>query len=147
MYKNYQDSPKVIHGIEARHPFYACWYNMLKRCTDNSHPQWARYGGRGITVCPAWFDFAVFKTDMFPSWKPRLELERSDNNKGYSKENCVWATRAQQCQNTNRTKLSDAIVALMKERRALGWTVKQIAESAEISESHCSRVLRGLKWV
>jgi len=141
-----QQSPKIQFGISARHPFYACWYNMIQRCTDSEHPAWSRYGARGITVSPEWRDFKAFQADMFHTWAKGLELDRKDNEQGYSKENCRWATRAQQCQNTSRTILTDAAVAEMKFLRSKGMLIRQIAKQYGISDCHCSRVLRGLKW-
>lgn len=119
---------------------------MVQRCTDSQHPNWHNYGGRGITISVEWRDFGGFKADMLLSWQKGLELERIDNNKGYSRENCYWATRAQQTKNTRSTKLSDEKVAAMKEMRK-AHTVKEVATAFNISESHCSRVLRGLKWI
>lgn len=146
MHKLYQDAPKTRYGISATHPFYACWYNLLQRCTDPEHPSWARYGGRGITVAAEWRDFGAFQADMFSSWQKGLELDRKDNNAGYSKENCRWATRAQQCQNTENTVLTETAVKEMRFLREKGMLIKHIAKQYGISESHCSRVLRGLKW-
>ena len=139
-------APGITYGIPATHPFYACWYNMIQRCTDSEHPSWARYGGRGITVCAAWRSFGAFKADMFPTWQKGLELERKDNSTGYSAENCVWATRQQQCRNKECNILTEEAVSLMRQLRAHGMLVRQIAKQFGISESHCSRVLRGLKW-
>ncbi len=140
------NSPIIQHGISATHPFYACWYNLIQRCTDPEHPSWERYGGRGIAVSQAWRDFGTFKQDMFSSWVKGLELDRIDNNGGYSKENCRWATRAQQCQNKETTILTEAAVAEMKFLRQKGMLIRQVAKQYGISEPHCSRVLRGLKW-
>lgn len=134
------------YGILATHPFYAAWYNMVKRCTDPAHPNWDRYGGRGIAISPDWLDFGKFKADMFLTWRKGLELERIDNNVGYSKSNCCWTTRIQQCQNTSATKLSAEKVEAMRIMRRAA-TVKEVATAFNISESHCSRVLRGLKWL
>ena len=141
-----QNSPSTAYGILATHPFYACWYNLIQRCTDSEHPAWARYGGRGITVCEAWRNFGAFQKDMFSTWRAGLELDRIDNNSGYSPENCRWATRAQQCQNKENTILTEGAVAEMRFLREKGALIKQIAKAYGISESHCSRVLRGLKW-
>lgn len=72
---------------------------MLQRCTSPTHPAWKNYGGRGITVCERWRrDFAAFFADM--GVRPEgLTLERVDNERGYSPENCTWATYAAQLKN------------------------------------------------
>ena len=139
-------SPANRNGFAATHSFYACWYNLIQRCTDPEHPSWERYGGRGITVANEWRDFAVFKDDMFSTWKAGLEIDRIDNNLGYSKANCQWATRAQQVQNRECNGLTNEAVTEMRFLRSKGVLIKHIAKQYGISESHCSRVLRGLKW-
>lgn len=91
------------HGFNrdnAQHPFYRCWANMIQRCTNPNHTHWQRYGGRGITVCEEWMDFLRFRDDMLSTWVYGLKLERLDNERGYSKANCVWKTQKEQCRNT-----------------------------------------------
>lgn len=63
-----------------------------------------RYGARGITVCPEWSSFERFFSDMgeAPTGK---SLDRRDNNLGYSKANCRWATTLQQNQNQRTTRM------------------------------------------
>lgn len=91
------------HGM-TRHPAYAVWASMRARCGRPSHPAYPRYGGRGITVCAAWRDFAAFWRDMGPTYQRGLTLERVDNNRGYEPANCVWAGRQAQASNTRRTR-------------------------------------------
>ena len=84
----------------SEHPVWAVWHSMKQRCTDPNHKAWANYGGRGITVCKRWLkSFAAFWEDMGPTYKPGLELDRKDNNAGYSPENCRWVTRKENAQN------------------------------------------------
>ena len=83
---------------------YTAWANMLQRCTNEYKEDYKNYGGRGITVCEAWKDFRNFFVDMGES-PVGLTLERKDNNSGYNKDNCEWATRQKQAVNKRAQKM------------------------------------------
>jgi response regulator of citrate/malate metabolism len=65
---------------------------------------WPRYGGAGVTVDPAWHSFQQFLADMGER-QPNMTLDRIDNSKGYSAENCRWATWTQQASNRRSNRL------------------------------------------
>lgn len=92
----------TTHGM-SRHPAYKLWVAMLVRCNP-SGPNTKNYASRGIAVCDRWKSFTNFWEDMGPSWTPSLSLDRLDNDKGYSPDNCKWATDAQQANNTRRNR-------------------------------------------
>jgi hypothetical protein len=82
-------------------PTYWIWAQMIQRCTNPRHKDWARYGGRGITVCDRWLKFENFLADM-GARPDGLSIERRDNSKGYGPGNCTWATALEQRHNQDR---------------------------------------------
>lgn len=119
-------------------PEYNAWRNMRRRSTAVGDPQWKDYGGRGITVCARWQDFAAFYADM--GKRPAGHtLDRINNDGNYEPGNCRWATRTEQQRNrrvtrwlthegetlplcvwAERCQLSEHLVG---QRLSRGWTV------------------------
>lgn len=89
------------HGM-WRSRIYKVWETMKQRCGNPLNKKYGDYGARGITYDPSWEAFENFLKDMGESYKEQLSLDRVDNNKGYSKENCRWATRSVQQRNQRK---------------------------------------------
>ncbi|MBY0239683.1 MAG: hypothetical protein K2X55_10250 [Burkholderiaceae bacterium] len=108
-------SGKPIHGLSGL-PEYRCWQTMRLRCMEPTNPAYENYGGRGIAVCERWLQSpANFIADMGPKPSPAHELDREDNDKGYSPENCRWVTRKV----NDRNRRSNRMVEYLGETHAL----------------------------
>lgn len=79
-------------------PTYRAWLRMWDRVRGYTDRDRKHYSERGIAVCDRWKEFENFLEDM--GFRPEgMTLDRKDNDKGYSKENCRWATMKDQGRN------------------------------------------------
>ncbi len=89
------------HGL-WKDPIFTVWRSMINRCTNDKNKSYKRYGGRGIAVCDRWANPAAFVEDMSNGYEPGLQLDRIDNDKNYSPDNCRWATTKIQTRNYSK---------------------------------------------
>lgn len=104
-WKSRHVSPNRTHGMQGS-KIYLIWNAMKNRCGNPAVKAYPYYGGRGITVSESWQKFENFYTDMGD--RPEgMSLDRIDNSKGYSKENCKWSTKEEQANNKrNNSKIT-----------------------------------------
>lgn len=93
------------HG-QAGTRLYRIWCNMKTRCYCSTDPHYKRWGGRGITICEAWLnDFQAFYTwSMSNGYSDVLTIDRVNNDKPYSPENCRWVSLYEQANNTRKNR-------------------------------------------
>ena len=85
------------HGL-SHNQFYKTWDDMIRRCNNLKSKDYKHYGARGITVCEEWLDikkFIAWAESTHPNVKG-VTLDRINNDKGYSPENCTWSDKTTQ---------------------------------------------------
>jgi hypothetical protein len=92
---------------------YNIWTLMRRRCLSPTDSERPHYADRGITVCASWLDFANFLADMGEA-PDGMQLDRKDNDKGYTLDNCRWATTATQARNKRSTRLNEQAVKVIR---------------------------------
>ena len=92
------------HSGRAKTGTYISWQAMKSRCLYEKDVSFARYGGRGITICDRWMHFDEFLADMGerPDWADG-GIDRIDSDGNYEPDNCRWATQQQQQNKRPRT--------------------------------------------
>ena len=92
----------TTHGMR-KHPAYDTYNGMMSRCYNKNKQSYRHYGNRGIKVCKQWHDIEVFlKWCDNNGFKKEYQLDRIDNNQGYSPENCRFVTPTINLRNTRR---------------------------------------------
>lgn len=86
------------------HPLYSTWSGMMQRCHNKDGADYSNWGGKGITVCARWHNFDNFAADLVNKPTKKHQLDRIDNNKGYSPDNCRWVTPKENMRNTSRVR-------------------------------------------
>lgn len=134
----------TTHGMH-KHKAYRVWVNMRERCNNPENEGYNDYGGRGIAVCEEWDHangFTTFWNDMAEGYSEGVEIDRVNNNAGYSKDNCRWTSRRANSLNRRdtvfvrtpygRMLLADAVEvsglkwATLRYRERAGWPVEDM---------------------
>ncbi|AUR89841.1 hypothetical protein NVP1133O_40 [Vibrio phage 1.133.O._10N.222.51.E4] len=113
------------HGMEGTGT-YKAWQSMKQRCRNVNHARYYDWGGRGIDYCDDWESFDSFFSDM-GARPDGMTIDRIDNDKGYSKENCRWVTPKQQCNNRRSS------IRVM--HNGIVMSISEYANSVGLSES------------
>ena len=96
-----QEKKTRRHGL-SKHPLYNACYNMLQRCYNDKHPSFSDYGGRGVKVCKEWKNnpISFIEWGLASGWRKGLQLDRIDNDEGYSPNNCRFISSRKNTSNT-----------------------------------------------
>jgi len=127
----------VTHG-KSKTITYSIWKGIRKRCLNQNEPNYHNYGGRGIKVCDSWAKYENFYADMGERPSDQHSIDRIDNNKGYSPNNCRWATQKTQMNNTR----SNVLIT----HNGLTLTVQEWSERSLVSYNTFWQRLYTLNW-
>lgn len=130
---------KTNHGFR-HHPLYDIWCHIKDRCLNSNNPAFHNYGGRGITICEEWVsDVKSFaEWCLNNGWGKGLEIDRKDNDKGYSPANCRIVTRAINSYN-RRTNV-------VIEYKGQKYKTKELETISGIPAGRILRRIRDYKW-
>lgn len=111
----------TTHGLSRAHPkTYRSWKDMRARCRNPNDSDYSDYGGRGITICAAWEDFATFLNDVGP--RPEgMSLDRINVNGDYEPGNVRWASDETQANN----KRNNVTIEYLGERKTVSQWCRQ----------------------
>ncbi len=133
-------------GVTRHTRTYQTWTSMRSRCGNPKNRRFATYGARGIAICDRWQDFGNFLADMGEK-PPGASIDRIDNDKGYSPENCRWAlTREEQARNKTSTVLCEVSATLIRQMSRRGASGPDLAHAFGVTRTMISYVVRGRSW-
>lgn len=129
------------NGAIKSHRLYSRWNVMRRRCYDPQFIVYRYYGGRGIRVCDEWrTDYLAFQAwALSHGWDENLTLDRIDNTKDYSPENCRWTDWVTQQSNRGSFNLKVTIHGKTK-------CICQWADELGISRRLVCRRVQDLGW-
>lgn len=138
-----------IHGFR-KHELYYVWKNMHRRCSNSNSSDYKYYGERGIKVCKEWDSIKTFiEWAESNGYKKGLELDRTNNELGYSPNNCRWVTHLVNSRNSRRTKINYQIaVKIRAEAQPHSYKLfTELANKYNVSLGLIKRIVYNEVWI
>jgi hypothetical protein len=134
-------------GKRRSHPYYRIWDNIKQRCLNPEDKAYFKYGGRGIGVCDRWLEnFWAFVEDMGDRPSPQHSVDRRNNAGDYTPDNCRWATKAEQAQNSRINVVNAHTVPEMRRRHANGESIRAVATAFGLGYHTAYAILKERTW-
>ncbi|WP_437226068.1 helix-turn-helix domain-containing protein [Planctomicrobium sp. SH661] len=142
---------------QKSHRLYSTYVGMKGRCHSPCHDNYAFYGARGITVCKEWRDsFSAFEQWAVQNgYRPGLQLDRIDNDLGYSPENCRFVTASENNRNKrprgsplrNYTRVTPDDVIAIRKLLDEGVPQREIGRRFNVCHATVWAIKAGRTWV
>lgn len=131
------------HDTDSR--LYNVWSAIKRRCYNKTVPEYKRYGARGITMCDEWRDdYGSFMKWAFDhGYDPNAKrgectIDRIDNDKGYSPENCRWVPISVQANNHSANRRINY--------EGKSYTISELAQKFNIEYSKFYQRVKKYDW-
>ena len=124
-------------------------HSMKARCYNSNNNSFFRYGGRGITVCKEWLNSpeSFYKWAMNHGYKPGLQIDRINNNLGYSPENCRFVTPSQNQHNKTNNRFSERQIKIIRKIYSHGiLSQRRIAKFFNVNSGAICSICSGKLW-
>lgn len=140
------ENPNFRHG-QSHSALYQVWGAMVNRCRNKTDKDFRNYGGRGIAVCRQWMKASNFiQWAQSNGWKQGLVMDRIDNNKGYSPDNCRFVTPKESARNRRDSVLNVRLAKLIRDAIQTGMTQKEASEFFHIPYGSIKALAQGRTW-
>ena len=127
---------RLTHG-KSKSDEHSIYSKMISRCYNQKNSDYPSYGGRGISVCDSWrLSFMNFFNDMGIRPSKSHSIDRIDNQKGYSLDNCRWALPKDQARNRRSNTFTESLAADMRYDHDVNkLTARQISNKYNIPDN------------
>ena len=143
-----ENNPNYRHGSKGTR-LYNVWALIKQRCLNPKSFNYKYYGGRGITICNEWLEFIPFRDwSLENGYADNLEIDRKENNLGYSPENCHFVTGKENSNNRRPRKLNNKnnILEIISLWNTEKYTQKELSIKYSISQQMISDIINNKKW-
>ncbi len=133
----------------TRNYLYAAWSSIKQRCFNPKSDLYAKYGGRGITMHPAWVEsFVAFRDYVGERPSPSHSIDRKRNAGNYEPGNVRWATPSEQAANQRdrdrvMRKTDSLLLDLAPKLSRMGFSMRSIAALFGVGKTTIEKALRG----
>lgn len=128
------------HG-DYKERIYKIWQGIKNRCYNKNNAAYNHYGGKGIGMCKEWISsYKAFREWSYSNgYKDNLTIDRIDNSKSYSPNNCQWITREENARKDKAILSSAQKIDFYMERKRLGMKQRDFAKIKNVSRNTIQR--------